>query len=290
MSDLFRSEAVNFQRTRMEGEVFLALRFHWLLVGLLCSAMVIILISCAFLITYTTKIEAKGRVHVDEKEIELISSTPVLINEIYFEPGQYIRAGDRILDFNSIFFNGSQVSDPSSIVNPNCDYRSIFSVKFADYFDVALEEGSCVLTSSRDLILVSLKSKEDHFSKSGDTIIRAIAVEDPILIEIFVPVQSVGFVKVGTPVFIRYDSFSDRKFGRVAGTVSSVDLSSSNSSSTDMSHPLFKVTVAVEKNYFLAYGEKLPLREGMSLSADILIREQSAIEWFFDSFFAIEDI
>ena len=110
--------------------------------------------------------------------------------------------------------------------------------------------------------------------------------------------RSVGFVKPGQEVLLRYQAFPYQKFGFYGGTVETV--SRSAMSPTDLpqqlaglsslygtNEPIYEITVDLSKQTATAYGEAVPLQAGMQLNADIMIDRRRLIEWALDPLFSL---
>lgn len=51
--------------------------------------------------------------------------------------------------------------------------------------------------------------------------------------------------------------------------------------------PVFRVRVKLENEDISAYGELIPLRPGLLLSADVIFDRRSLIEWLLDPIYAV---
>ena len=88
--------------------------------------------------------------------------------------------------------------------------------------------------------------------------------------ELLVPSRSIGFVRVGQPVGIRYDAFPYQNFGRYKGTITEIShniLTRSDVSSAfiTLEEPVYRVTAALDRQDISAYGKSMPLQAGMLL-------------------------
>ena len=116
--------------------------------------------------------------------------------------------------------------------------------------------------------------------------------------ELFGTSRSVGFVKPGQRVLLRYQAFPYQKFGFYDGTVASVSRSavspndlpqqlSGLSSLYGTNEPVYEITVGLAKQTATAYGEPVALQSGMQLNADIMIDRRRLIEWALDPLFSL---
>jgi membrane fusion protein len=54
-----------------------------------------------------------------------------------------------------------------------------------------------------------------------------------------------------------------------------------------VNEPLYRITVALERQTATAYGQAIALQPGMQLEADVMIETRSLIEWVFDPLFTL---
>lgn len=101
--------------------------------------------------------------------------------------------------------------------------------------------------------------------------------------ELQVPSSAVGFLAAGQAVQLRYDSFPYQKFGVQEGRVREL----SRSARLQGELPLYRARVALAAQEVPAYGEVLPLRAGMTLSADIVVDERSLLEWLLEPLYSL---
>lgn len=111
--------------------------------------------------------------------------------------------------------------------------------------------------------------------------------------ELWVPSRSIGFVRVGEPVVIRYKAFPYQKFGSHVGRIE--EISQSTVSSTELSRqlgvemgePSFRVLATLESQEIAVVGGGRPLRAGMTLDADVVLDRRRLIEWIAEPIFGL---
>jgi hemolysin D len=88
--------------------------------------------------------------------------------------------------------------------------------------------------------------------------------------------KDIGFVKEGMPVDVRVDSFPLSEYGDIKGQLVSVG---SDALAPDQSQPYYKFPVKIRLNQqsMEAKGKRLRLQSGMSVNANIKIRERPVI-------------
>ena len=102
-------------------------------------------------------------------------------------------------------------------------------------------------------------------------------------VELWAPSKAIGFVRPGAKVRIMYDAFPYRTFGIGHGVV--VDVSGTPLSPSELTLPiespeqLFRIRVSLPAPKLHAYGQEWALVPGMRLSADLILEEQSLLDW-----------
>ena len=109
---------------------------------------------------------------------------------------------------------------------------------------------------------------------------------------LFAPSNAVGFVRASQVVQLRYQAFPYQKFGHQAGRVLQVSRSPLQAaelvglalpaSLNSSGEPLYRITVALDRQDVLAYGHAQALSPGMQLEADVLLDRRRLIEWLFE--------
>lgn len=112
---------------------------------------------------------------------------------------------------------------------------------------------------------------------------------------LYAPSATIGFVRPGNLVQLRYQSFPYQKFGQHEGRVQSVSNNAVSSSelagfaSADIppGEPVYAITVALTQQAVTAYGKPWPLQAGMRLDADVLQETRRLYEWVLEPLYSI---
>lgn len=128
--------------------------------------------------------------------------------------------------------------------------------------------------------------------QAGGTISVVIPEGSQLQAELFVPSRAAGFISVGKDVTLQYQAFPYQKFGSAHGKVVSVSRTvlapaEVTIAGLSLQEPVFRVHVALDRDYVNAYGLKTPLQPGMLLNADIIIDRRSLLEWLLDPLYAV---
>jgi membrane fusion protein len=135
-------------------------------------------------------------------------------------------------------------------------------------------------------------------AEPGQTVTPAVALASLLPADaklqafLFAPSSAVGFVHANQPVQLRYQAFPYQKFGHQSGAVVQVSrspLQPSELASLSLpatlsarGEPLYRITVALDRQSVAAYGEPQALAPGMQLEADVLLDRRRLIEWLFE--------
>lgn len=111
--------------------------------------------------------------------------------------------------------------------------------------------------------------------------------------ELLVPVRASGFVAAGQTVSIRYDAFPYQKFGLYAGDIQRV--SKSLLLPEELAHApvqpreaVYRVKIALNDQEVMAFGQPMPLKPGMTLSADIKFDDRSLMKWLLEPLYNLK--
>ncbi len=101
--------------------------------------------------------------------------------------------------------------------------------------------------------------------------------------DIFAPSRAIGFVRPGQSVRLLYDAFPYQRFGSFPGTVLSVTRTIIAPNELDapfqVRDPVYRVRVHVADQSVQAFGERVPLQPGMTLSANIILDRRPFLDW-----------
>ncbi|MDC5255911.1 HlyD family secretion protein [Acinetobacter baumannii] len=112
---------------------------------------------------------------------------------------------------------------------------------------------------------------------------------------LLVPSTSIGSIKIGDPVNLKYSAYPYQKFGQGKGKIyfiSNSSLSSDESNLSDRQHinePMYIVKVRLDKKFLSLNGVNYLLKPGIKTEANIIIEEKSIIHWIVDPIVNIFD-
>ncbi len=104
-----------------------------------------------------------------------------------------------------------------------------------------------------------------------------------------VPAEAAGLIQAGQRVRIAVDAFPYQTYGTVDARVGSISMATVPVADQDGStRQAFLVRAPLESEAVQAFGQSLPLRPGMTVTARVTTRSRSLVEWLFEPFFAVQ--
>jgi membrane fusion protein len=110
----------------------------------------------------------------------------------------------------------------------------------------------------------------------------------PLEAHLFAPSRSIGFLRVGQEVLLRYLAYPHQKFGSHSARVTAIARSPLPAAELGFvppdgtREPLYRIKVELSAQSVQAYGREEPLQPGMQVEADILLDRRTLIEWVFE--------
>ena len=110
--------------------------------------------------------------------------------------------------------------------------------------------------------------------------------------QLLVPTRAIGFVQPGQEVVLRYDAFPFQRFGQYRGTVERVSRTvwspGEKVGQLIVKEPVYRVDVKLDAQYVAVGEQKLALRSGMMVNADILQEKRRVWEWVFEPVLSLQ--
>ncbi len=133
--------------------------------------------------------------------------------------------------------------------------------------------------------------------KVGDTIkpetplLTILPANVALKADLYVPTRAAGFLEVGQEVKIRFDAFPYQKFGLHGGVVEQVSkniiIPGEVMLPVDVTEPVYKVSVTLNKQTVTAFGREHYLQVGMLLQGDIVRHRSRIIDWVLEPLYSL---
>jgi membrane fusion protein len=123
-------------------------------------------------------------------------------------------------------------------------------------------------------------------------LLNILPSESALQARLLAPAAAVGFIQPGKEVNLRYAAYPYQRFGHQRGTVSQISKAivtpNELPSPVQTPEPFYLVTVVLDRQDILAYGERLPLQPGMTLEADVLLDKRPVYQWVLEPLLSIK--
>ncbi|GJD23988.1 secretion protein HlyD family protein [Rivularia sp. IAM M-261] len=124
--------------------------------------------------------------------------------------------------------------------------------------------------------IFDLQAKNAGFVASPTQQLLKIVPNDNYVAEIYITNKDIGFVKEGMKVDVRVDSFPYSEFGEIKGKISWIG---SDALPPDQTHQFYRfpAKVVLEKQKLNIKGREVGVQSGMSITANVKIREERRV-------------
>ena len=136
---------------------------------------------------------------------------------------------------------------------------------------------------------------EEGYPVTANQPLAKLVPPDRLLVELYVPSRSAGFVKKGTKVQLAYDAWAYQKYGLQDAEV--IEVTKTATSFQEMTLPGaqqaaqgeagFRVRILPMKQTFAVDSEEKPLKSGMSVEARLVQDERTLVRWLFENLWTI---
>lgn len=134
--------------------------------------------------------------------------------------------------------------------------------------------------------IFDLKAGKGYVSRVSERIL-SIVPKDSLIAEAFVTNKDIGFVREGMKVDVRIDSFPFSEFGDIKGEVKWV---ASDALPPDENYRYYRFPIKIKLNRqsLNVQGKDISLQSGMSMTANIKVREERSVISLFTELFTKE--
>ncbi len=160
-----------------------------------------------------------------------------------------------------------------------------------------------VLTAPSSGTVSAIEIKPGQSVQAGQTLATVLPNTrggNTLEAQLFAPSRTVGFVRPGQSVYIRYAAFPFQKFGMHEGHIKAIsatpfspselppELAQQLLAQNGSTEGLYRISVALDKQTVQAYGEAQALKPGFVLEADVIQARLKLWELMFEPLLAIE--
>jgi hemolysin D len=139
------------------------------------------------------------------------------------------------------------------------------------------------IRSPSDGIVFDLQARYSGFVTNPSQPVLKIVPSEELTAKVYITNQDIGFIREGMKVDVRIDSFPFSEFGDIKGEVVSIG---SDALPPDQIRPYysFPVKIRLERQSLNVNNREVLLQSGMSISANIKVRDRTIMSIFTDLF------
>jgi membrane fusion protein len=150
-----------------------------------------------------------------------------------------------------------------------------------------------VVRAPQDAAVTAVVAEPGQSVAPGTPLALLVPTGSSLQAHLFAPSSAVGFLRRGQSVRLRYEAYPYQKFGHQNGRVVAVSMAPLRRADL-VSLPLgrspagldtqavYRVTVELDRQSIITYGEPRPLTAGMEVEADVELDRRRLIEWIFE--------
>lgn len=149
----------------------------------------------------------------------------------------------------------------------------------------------------QDGMVTAMTAEVGQFVHSNTGLAALLPAGAELEAEIYAPSRSAGFIKPGMPVLLRYQAYPHQKFGQYRATVREIAHTALRPEELSIpgavlapnasGEPLYRIRLKLERQYVLAYGNRMPLKSGMLLESSVILDHRRLYEWVLEPLFSI---
>jgi len=149
-----------------------------------------------------------------------------------------------------------------------------------------------VIKAPRAGTVNNLLVKTGNRPSPSTPLLSIVPEHSQLSVHLLVPVSAAGFVNAFQRIEIRFDAFPYQKYGLYDGQITGVSdavllPTELQGYPVQSSSPVYTVFAQLASQTVISNGKAIPLKAGMTLSADIELENRSLIQWLLEPLFSL---
>jgi membrane fusion protein len=139
------------------------------------------------------------------------------------------------------------------------------------------------IAAATDAVVERVIANAGQTLVAGAPILKLQSGSGELQTDLFVPTRSAGFLQAGQAVRLAIDAFPFERYGHIDATIVEIGrvvlLPGEPGAPTQLREPAFRVRAALKVQDVTTYGERYPLRNGLTAQADIALDRRPLYRW-----------
>lgn len=111
----------------------------------------------------------------------------------------------------------------------------------------------------------------------GNTLMTIVPKNEKLKAELLVKNSDIGYIIEGQKVKVKIETFAFQKYGLITGTV--VKISPDSTEDKDTKQNIYRIEVALDKNFLERKEQKYFIKPGMVVNADVILSQRTIFEY-----------
>jgi membrane fusion protein len=230
------------------------------------------------------------------------------LNEKLAQQTNWMRAKDELEELKAVALkkHGDLVGLQSEQVNADFqnDYEiDVLRTKIAEteqQLANAEARQAVEVKASGSGVITAIASYQGQTVKPGTRMLTIVPEQKNMRAELLAPSTSIGFLRPGQRVLLRYSAFPYQKFGQYWGTVAEVSHAALQPEElkslvptlppSEQSKTFYRVIVVPDRQNVTAYGRLEPLQASMQVEARVLLESREIYQWILDPIYGLHGL
>jgi membrane fusion protein len=230
------------------------------------------------------------------------------LNEKLVQQTNWMRARDELEELKAVALkkHGDLVGLQSEQVN--VDFQNEYEINVLHMKIAEIEQQLANAEAKRAVeikapasgVVTAIASYQGQTVTSGTRMLTIVPEQKNMRAELLAPSTSIGFLRPGQRVLLRYSAFPYQKFGQYWGTVTEVSHAALQPEElkslvptlppSEQSKTFYRVIVVPDRQNVTAYGRLEPLQASMQVEARVLLESRAIYQWILDPIYGLHGL
>ena len=214
----------------------------------------------------------------------IVSEMKKLVDIGGFQRIQYLQNKDQILEIQEQI---NEIEERINRINLEIENTRLQSLKSLDQMRNSLKRADLQLQYQNIIaplsgVIFNPKVSVSSVVTAGESMLSIVS-QSGLFAEVFVPNKDIGYISKGQDALVRVDAFPFSRYGEIKATVNQVSADALPPSQTK-SYYNFPIKLKLSRDYLGNSVNPIPLKPGMSINANMRLRDKPVISLVSDIF------